>query len=373
MVQTIQPTYYGNDLKQGLTQGFDQGNQLAMQLLPLIMQQQKRNALYGQGQPKGTASIFPQGQGSQAPGMGVPQNGSPSESPLADNNPDVAGWGKIISPEEINRIASQYPGDPQEAIQALDQHNARIQNQQNLYRSSLQERLPSVQTESDKAVLDRFRQDPEFRGIRDPVQLADRIAKKAEPYFAARESFMKDAGNRPNALREHGKYANKLKSLHSKAQQFVERGQFNDLYGDLAKQGWSDSEVMQILNPLSSETKSQIKAQPRISTNSFLSEQGRQNAAKASERLESEIAKVFKPGVTNPQTPGLFKPGTSLVLLRNEYAKKGVPFMQFDRMINRLTEQGKIKLDPMQQKESQLLTETPNRTFSIWESLFGPQ
>jgi tetratricopeptide (TPR) repeat protein len=338
--------------------GIPGGEAYVSQLMPYILMQMKRQAL----QP-GAQSVLPQAQ------EGI--NGMPqaSQRQPTNANPNFSG---IVSAEDIDRIAQNYPGDPADVWNYYNGRNQAILNQKDLYRSYLQDRT-GVTDPSTLAVLDRISNEQEFKGIRDPLQKADLVAKKFQKYEATKDAFKREGAIRPNPLRSHANYLRAIENLKSSAKPLIDQGQYDEAKQNLAQGQWSENEIAQILNPLKESTLSQIEKLPHEPTRGLISAESRQRAANAIARYEDALEKIIKPGITDPTNNNLLKPGTSLFLLRNEMQKKGVPWDQFDRMLNRLIATGRINLDPEQERERVFMSKHPSRGYSIWETLFGPQ
>lgn len=406
MVQEIVPTRLGNELGQSLQQGAARGSEMAVnrgmlqqalgglsnmpanatgfdlakqlisstagipgaekyvgQLFPLLLQQMRGKALFGnQG-----------GQAGMGGGMGSAPGG-PMPAGAADSTGTIPGAPTVRSAEDVQRLAQEYAamgGDPSEVLNYYQAQNAFATQQQDLFRSEVARRIGS-EDPALLAVAQRMGLQKHFQGISDPALKADLVAKEVQKYEATRDAFMKDAAERPNALLNHVKYDRKIKALHTNAKPLVEMGQYDQAFQDLAQNGWSQSEIAQILNPLSPETKSSVAKIPSFRPFNFTSREGKENSLKSSQRLEKDIQRLVKPGDVNAQDPNLIKPGTSLLLLRNEFLRKGVPGYVFDTALNRLIESGRLKLDPTQSREKQTVDE-PSKSFSIWETLFGPK
>jgi hypothetical protein len=319
-------------------------------LFPLLLQQMQRKDLL-----KSADSLEPKaGQDAQGATTGIP------------------GQSRIISQQEMDQIAKNYPGDPNDVYAFLNQRNQAILNEQETYRTALSERIGSTDP-ADLAVAERMAQGDAFKGISNPRLKSDLVAKQFQKYEAARHAFAREAAVRPNALAHHQDYKRRLDTLRTSAKPLVDHGQYDVAYKDLAQGGWSENEIAKILNPLSKDTTQQVDKLKIGRTRHVISESSMKQAAQNIQKAEDLLQNVIKPGHPDPKNPNLIEPGTSLILLRNEFQKKGVGFDQFDRMLNRLIASKKVNLDPVQEREREFVTKHPNRVYSIWETLFGPQ
>lgn len=355
MVQTIAPIGYGDALSAGLSKGTAQGNQLGQQLLPLLIKQQMNQQAFkpSQGQSGST-------------GLAVNQAGSEGEPNLQP------GFGEQkISAEEINRRALASL-DPNYTRQLLEDYNAGIQNQQIERLQAIKDRMGGELTAAQEAVAARLDKDARFSGITDPQLRADAISKELTKFTAAFNEFETGAAKRPSPF-FFNDYKNKIDNLKNQAKRFIDLGLEDEVRGALLgeKAGWSESEVAQILNPLSQHSKEELsklapvfeKKEGKVHFHGFEAQQ---------KRLDSALQKAIQPGKIDPSHPGVIQPGTSLLLVRNQLMKQGVDPRNINSAIGRLVSAGKLQLDAQQNREFQQLSQSPTRGLSLYEVLFGP-
>ncbi len=221
-----------------------------------------------------------------------------------------------------------------------------------------------------RAVADLIGEWPEYKNINNDHIRAERIGKALDTYKANKNAFDKGA-SRPNPVAFHAKYKNALKNIKNNAQTMIDYGQRNEVQRTLADNGWSESEIAHILNPLPQNVTQEIKSLPHYSQTRLVNNP--ELKIKTDQRISDSLAKSIKPGEFNPKKPGVFDPGTSLVLLRNQFMKKGVSSDEFNNLLNRAIEQKGIKLDPYQANELNMMSNEPWRTSSIYEIIFGTE
>lgn len=365
MVQILpQPTSINQDIGRGLSQGLQQGGNLAQQFLPLLLKQQiNQQAL--QGLPGNGTS---HGEGGITLGGGTNQGGiGGAESSEGSPFLQPSFGPQKLSAEEINRRV-QNSLDPVYARQLLNDYNAGIEAQQVERMSAIRDRLGGELTPSQEAVAARLDKDPRFASITDPQLRADAIGKEVQKYTASFDEFAKGAAQRPTAL-FFNDYRTKLQTLKNQAKQFIDLGQRDEVVKALADGGWSNSEIAQILNPLSPKVKQQINAS--IGKKMTEVRDGKAYLRKF-EKLDDILTKVIQPGKIDPRHPGVLAPGTSLLLVRNELAKNGIDYRDIDRAVGRLVNTGKLNLDGEQKREYQMLSQSPASSQSLVEVLFGP-
>ena len=357
MVQILpQVTSINQDIGRGLSQGLAQGGQLAQQLLPLILRQQmNKQALSGlPGYGESPQAIPLEGQEAG-------QQGEPSFQPSLGR--------QKLSAAEINRRV-QNSLDPEYTRSILKSYNEEIAEEDTERRKALQERLGHELTPSLEAVSARLQADPRIAGITDTQLRADTLAKELNNYTSSLNTFETEASKRPSAF-FHNDYKAKIDTLRNQAKRFIDLGQRDEVLGALLKGGWSESEAAKILNPLSSESKAQLDKVGSL----FERKEGKvhlQGYENQQKKLDQALEKAIQPGKIDPRNPGVISPGTSLLLVRNELLKQGLDYRKFNAALGRLVQTGKIKLDPQQNREFQLISEDPSRGLSLYEVLFGP-
>ena len=132
------------------------------------------------------------------------------------------------------------------------------------------------------------------------------------------------------------------------------------------------------MNPLPSDLKKEIKDIPRSTVGNVSMSRSGMPAGKSVEMYKKSLEKWgnfleknFETGVVDPKTEDVIKPGTSLLLLRNQALKKGVNWMDFKNLVNDLRSSGKIELDPIQLNDLSLISQEPSKSLSVGEFIFG--
>lgn len=307
-------------------------------------------------------------------GMGpIPPQYTPEQiQQIAKEDAAIYGAGnspRVQMMEQYNEASRRQMNDILNAAQAQGQVAGIRSEQQQRFRNFLEERT-GIKDPALLSIAERLSNQPRYRNVANEALRADMVTKEANKIFATLNSFESDASVRPHPFLKHPQYENKIKSLHSKVQPLIKEGLRDEAKNALAQQGWSESEMAQILNPLSKETKSSIEKLPKFG---FVQPETGKASPEQLARAEKEISRFFKTGKVDPKNPDVVQPGTSLINLRNAFLKRNLPAQDFDRAVSNLIEQGKITLDPYQQTEFQQLSQRPTEAYSVWEMLFGPQ
>ena len=299
-----------------------------------------------------------------------------------------------ISNQRLKDIGSGFPDSPKAAAmekyneqsrgqiqdyqRAADTHNqlaqARVRRQEQ-FRDELAARS-GVKDQQELATMESLASTPEFEKINNDKVRADRVVKAYNTYQSAKDAFEKGSV-RPRYLNRD--YKVKMDSLQGLVKPFLKYGQMEQAMQILGKNGWSETEIAKIINPLSSGTTSQLNALPSLAKNLTQHiENPKETDAKfvekqqnATDMWEKALAKLIKPGEINPRTQQVFKPGTSLVLLASEADKRGVSTMNFSLMLNDLIRDGKVNLDEFQFSELGKIQEGLGRLKSTGEYLWG--
>lgn len=184
------------------------------------------------------------------------------------------------------------------------------------------------------------------------------------------------------------KYKKSFDTLRDNAKPLIDMGLRPQLTKLLADNGWSMIETDQILNPLGEKIISEVKNLPSFEKSNldfqqsslFPSKIMKEESEKENQRIQNKkdtwsnyLEKTIKPGLVNPKTRDSIKPGTSLVLLQNQFMKKGGTYTEFQDIINDLVRNNKIKLDQYQQKEMNTLNKYPIQNYTIEEFFFGTE
>lgn len=255
---------------------------------------------------------------------------------------------------------------------------------QGRFTQALKDALGGEKTPADTlALAERIAQRPEYRNQSNNALRAKAVADAVKQYEGSRETFRK-ASNRPNPLVNQSGYENDLKNLGEKAQFYLKNGQREQLYSDLASNGWSESEIAQITNPLDPSILQAVKDFPKYKqeiTSSGTSginvrQKDVQENIKSRQRMGDFLEKHIKPGKVDPKNADSITPGTSLILLRNQFVNKGWGGRIFDQVLSgvvgKMREEGK-DLDSRQTAEFNMMSEHPAKTYSLWEMITGPK
>lgn len=224
------------------------------------------------------------------------------------------------------------------------------------------------------AVADRLGRRKEFASIPDEFRRAEALRSELDKYVGTEAEFKK-ASMRPNPIFSPEKYSTKKQTMKTMAQRMIDYGQRDEVYKDLAQNGWSETEIANALNPLSEDVKKKIDTIPHYALSRSEGEgrifKDRSALEQSNKKIQSVLTDVIKPGKTNPKDPDVLKPGTSLILLKKALMKKGMSADDFDRVLSQLVNERRINLDAEQSRELNVMTGEPYRVQSIYELVTG--
>lgn len=388
----------GQQTTPGLGQNVPGANQTSNQpnQLPGFGNQQPQNA---QGQPSGQSPT-------QTPNVNLAiQLPAPALSPFGTELEGIdLGIGPVprtYSEDQYRQVANQYTQsglDPTPAIEQMKLEDSvsrkRLEDliggaetvskistlrrgQQEAFREILREQLPHL-NEQDFAVAERIAQNPQIRSIKNDKIRAEQVRKEFNLFQAAKKNLEDNSTRRDYDEKE---YQRQKHNLGNYTKTLVSNGQRDLAEGILASNGWGPVEISEIINPIPKEVESGLKKLPiapdpqeliRVSPDDPKFDQEAEKAIASRDKIldkyKDYIAKNFKTGSYDPNN--IVKTGTSLLQLRDLAMQNNVSFQEFEQMINDLVNSGKIELDSYQLKDLPLLSEHPNRSFSIGEILW---
>lgn len=321
--------------------------------------------------PSYTPDIF---KGSLEPtqlGLGpIPPQYTPEQiqtAKLEDLNKGFADSPRAKVMEDYNELSRKKT---QDIINAANTH-ATISEQQRLSQDRFQTVLENTigsKDPHDLAVATHIANLDKYKKIANDQIRADKVNQEFDLYKSAKSGFEKSS-YRPNPYLPitKQKYNENFKNLRNNAKDLIEK------YGDrayieesLAKNGWSPIETAQIMNPLGEQNLKRIDNLPKF--NEFNKPNN-----KDIDKWKKYLQEVIKPGQVDPKQVDVIKPGISLPLLYTEAHRSGMDDTTFNRIINELIQDRKIKLDPYQNKDLQQINLPPRHFFTLEEYLFGPK
>jgi len=248
-------------------------------------------------------------------------------------------------------------------------------NRQGQFRKILEQNLNlNDSNRDDLAIAETIANRPEFKKIANDNIRAKQVTEEVRKLQANRAAFQ-ESSSRPNPIFLPERYNTSIETLKQKAKPLVDYGQRDKVMESLAKNGWSESEIAKITNPLSPQLKSKVDNLPRVGKEVGISPSSIKKTEQENKRVFSRWQDFLKdnitPGSFNPKSPDVFTPGSSLILLRNAALDKGMNGREFDIILNNLLKNDEIKLDPYQQRELQFMSQFPTRVWNLNELLFG--
>ena len=299
-----------------------------------------------------------------------------AQQTLSDQQAGIQNSPKAAAMEKYNEGSRAVIRDYQTAVQNYNAlAETRLKRQENL-RGELQSQS-GLKDPSDLATLESMAYLPEFQNINNDKIRAEKTVSAYNKFQDAKYSFEKGS-TRPNYTSQD--YKRKMDNLQSLVNPFLKYGQIDKAREILAKNDWSEMEIDKIINPLPDSAKNSIKNLPNLANNVYEHAQHPERMSdndfvkkqmKSTNEWENRLSKIIKPGVTDPRSTQVVKPGTSLILLASQADRQGVSSENFTRMIDNLLKQGKIKLDDYQYSELGKLQEGLGRLKSVGEYLYG--
>lgn len=321
---------------------------------------------------------------------------------LFGNAPEDIRYGSgpkpvTYTPEEYAQVERQYRAanlDPAAAINFMQRSDETARNRYNdiLKGVDVEYNLQEKRAASQGRVRDMLQnqlgiKEPRLLAIADMLARRDQFAKIPDEFrraeairselnkYVANEAEFKKASFRPNPIFRHHDYNTQKKVMKTTAQRMIDYGQRDQVYKDLADNGWSETEIAEELNPLPEQAIQKIKSLPHYA---IARTEGTGRISKDKSALESANRKiqgvlkdVIKPGTPDPKNPDVLKPGTSLILVKKALMKKGMTANEFDRELSDLMKTGKIDLDAEQARELNVMRGEPYRVESIYELATG--
>ncbi len=277
------------------------------------------------------------------------------------------------------QMAEQYNDLSRKEIQDYTQAattHANLQNaaaaRQEEFRKVLSDHIGNDKT--DLAIAESIAQRPEYRNIANDNIRADKVAKETKLIGREYNSF-KEASARPSPFGiNRESYEKNFDYLEENAKPLLANGVPRDVIDKmLENNGWTTVEREQIMNPLGQKLLGEMKALPQVPMQGWFDTapgaKGFQE--QASKKWENFLQKAIKPGKKDTHKLDTMTPGTSLLLLQNEYMKRGGSWQDFAVMVQNLKKEGRISLDGYQNTEMNKLIERPVNHLDITEFLFG--
>lgn len=401
------------------------GDRQEASLTPFLMQaasgnQAARNApnLYRGQQQASPSQQFPENGGEssqQRSMMGMQQQNSLQDQGL--NAPTEKGLGlpRHHSPEEISQAARQdllrgAVDLPQAKL--MERENAYIdaeQARQNLaakehadisklrteaqssFLDFARERNPVLKDPSNEKVFNEIDAQPMFKNISDPTKRFNAVNDVFNQYKLT-EKNISETGKRADFQPE--RYNQNINSLKTTVKPLLEKGQRGLAERILAENGYGRVEIARITNDLTPEQKGTISKAPSAERyqkekDAFDSvEQYYAPSKKASEEKRLALEKdkflnkwsetlkdTIKPGGQSKKNSLVFNPGTDLLLVRDDFMKKGGSSTDFNNMVLNLIDKEEIELDSYQQSQLPLLNLPPRSLMGIsqifWNGIPG--
>ena len=286
--------------------------------------------------------------------------------------------------EEYNELSRKHLQDYTQAAQTQSAISQKRRQGQQEFRTVLES---FVGKNSDDLALAESIAENKYPNISNDQIRAEKVSREFDLLKGNLNEFRNNS-SRPNPYMPWSKekYKTSFENLRKNSQPLIDMGMRPQINKMLADNGWSRVETDQILNPLGEKIISEVKGLPSLEEKNPLDyaklASGFSETKKAYEgenkRLENNkkiwsdyFKKTIKPGEENPRTMDTLKPGTSLMLLQNQFMKKNGGYLDFQKIINDLVSKGEIKLDKYQQKEMNTLNDYPINNYTIEEFFFG--
>lgn len=282
--------------------------------------------------------------------------------------------------QEYNKLARDEVSDYVSAAKVHSQLGEARAVRQEQFRPFLQAQIGSTDS-FDTALAENIANEPRFADISNDNIRAQKVAQEYNLLKKNLNNF-KDASQRPSPYNPltRSQYEANFKTLRQNMQPLIDRGMRDQIHKTLIDNGWSKIEAEQIMNPLGENALENIKKLPSLdrvvgftptAPGSLTEKKKIKDAENFSKKWENYLSKNIKPGEVDPRSQDVIKPGTSLLLLRNEFMKKGGNWEDFRDLVVDLQENGKLKLDRFQEDEKNIIIQRPVNSQSIEEFFFG--
>lgn len=389
------------------------GDRAEASMTPLLMaasggEQAVRNApdLYGNQ---------PQAQTRQLPGFGEvngrPLGQFPSNTGMQQerglNVPTEKGIGlpPHHTPEEFSRAArrDRLLKDPNfSTVKLLEEDNKRIDEEearlnlaaknhaeisnlrtqtQETFRNFAKQRNPSLQDPNNEAVFNEIDSQPIFSSMDDPTKRFNAVNEVYNQYKLAEKNVL-ETGKRADFQPE--RYQRTINSLRTTMKPLLEKGQRGLAERMLADNGYGRVEISRIINDLNPQQKNLISKTPSAdkyreekaafdTVEQYYSPSKRQAEEKKLTMEKDKflngwkksLKEVIKPGGQSSKNRLVFEPGTDLLIVRDDFMKKGGDSNDFNQIVLDLIDKGEIELDTYQQSQLPLLSAHPNSLMGL--------
>ena len=324
------------------------------------------------------------------PGIGLPKHYSPEEINQAQSEDIKNGFfeaptAKLMKErnatidEEQARRNKQGMEHAQLAAARTAQEDQFIQFAKN--------RNTKLSDPNNEAVFNEIAQRPKIANIDDQVKRFNAANELFNLYDHAKKNIL-ETGQRANF--QPDKYNETINSLKTTMKPLLESGLRGVAENLLAENGYGRVEISRILNDLDPQQKSLMSKAPSFdayrkdkeafdSVSRYYSPQKREqeekrlNETKEKSLIEWEknLENIIKPGGQSKKNSHVFNPGTDLLILRDDFMKKGGAAVDFNNSILKLIEEGKIELDAYQQGQLPLLKTSPRQLMGIGQILMN--
>ena len=315
-------------------------------------------------------------------GMGpIPNTYSPQQIQQVQTEDLQNGFPESIRAqrmEKYNDLARKETDDIVKAAQVQSEMATRRRQGQEAYRKVLGTTL-NTNDPLDLALAENISERPGYRDVTSDVQRAEKVKQEYDLLKRNLDGF-KVASVRPSPYLpwSRSQYEKNFKALRENAQPLIAEGMRSQIYSKLRENGWTPTETEQILNPLGENLRGKIndiskfkEATPTVSGGKPFQQVEQKINDRINKQWESFLQKNIKQGKVDPKNRDVLQPGTSLVLLRNEYMKKGGNWQDFESMILKLRDEGKIRLDRFQESEMNVINRRPIHSLFFEEFMFG--
>lgn len=305
-------------------------------------------------------------------GLGaIPNTYSPEAIQRAKSEDLAAGFPnspRATRMEEYNELSRQRIADITRAAQTQSDLSTRAREANQAFETVLQDYVGKDPI--TLALASNISQEPEFRNIANDRIRAEKVKQKVDLLGANVEQFKKSS-ERPSPFGYNWKrYQDNFDKLPTVIKPLIDNGLRSQVDKILSDNGWTQIEKEQIMNPLGKQNLSKISSLPNFPTmGGFPGEDKVYDQTR--KKWKNEIGNLIKPGREDKKNRDVITPGTSLMLLQNEFMKKNGDWTVYNDIIQELVNERKINLDPYQQKEQNKLLKRPIENVDITEFLFG--
>lgn len=334
-------------------------------------------------------NVNPQDRGIETPtrkGIDLPRHFSPEEIQNARRNDLKSGFvdaptAKLMEAENAD-IDKEEARQNQAAIQHAEVAKERI-GAEKQFMEFAKSRNPKLEDPFKENLFNEIANRPSVLNIDDQVKRFNAANDIFNRYESAENQLLKTL-SRPSFVK--ASYDQKLNDAKINVKPLLDIGQRGLTEKLLSQLGWGRVEIAKITNDLPEKIKNEVKNLPdskKYDKEKTAFEEVQEYYSDSKRKLEETriekykedflnswknfLKKNIKSGEQDKKNSLIFKPGTDLLILRDDFMKKGGNYKDFNTLINNLVENDEIELDEYQLEQKNKLSNSPRQSMSLPE------